>query len=510
MFLGNDVEYVEINQIGSVLQDAKLGQQREGSTPIIQGRDLSVPFLSIDDLSKKEIPQDISKVSLSQVGDILIQRIGQTPRALLVEENLAGIPVSDTVYIIRPNQDDRLRGRYLVEFFNSSAGQAKLSAYLRGAVIPTLSVAKLRKSKVPIPNQSIMEFIKDLQDVERALTSRVQKARALRGQLFSIENADKFNQQLQSLSVESQVLKQSIIQSDDINFQIRNYFPHVISFAYRSLDAIQNEAQLYKEQLRVAENIMVFLGSIGLALVIGAKAIQIPDPRGFNHQMLRDYWLGGISPGDWQDMASRSGAVLRSNEQHAVIASFANLWFKGRGSKQSQFGRILQELVNRKNDFKHDRGPQTNYEYAEATGILAQDLKICLQELAFFVQHPMRLVQDSDVDWRSGKTKLSTLVYVGDHPGLRQEKISVDESLPKDKLYLEINEGQLFPLYPLISVRYCTSCKARETYFIDRWESRDGKTILKSFERGHIHSNNDVARQVGADLDYWLQLAFQT
>jgi type I restriction enzyme M protein len=505
VFLGSDVQFVELNQIATVLPGTKLGQLKEGATPVIQGRDLTVPFLSVDDLTKKDIPQNLTKLSFSQAGDILIQRIGQTPRALLVEENLAGVLVSDTVYIVRPNQNDWLRGRYLVEFLNSNAGQAKLSAYIRGAVIPTLSIAKFRNLKVPIPNQSIMELIRDLQDVEKTLSSRVEKTRSLRSQLFSIDNPDRFNQQLRSLSVEAQVLKQSVIQSDDINFQIRNYFPHVISFAYRSLDAIQNEAQLYKEQLRVAENILAFLGSIGLALAIGTHIIQELDPKSFTYQMLRDYWQGGISPGDWQDLASRVGAILRTNEQYAAVNSYTNLWFKGRGSKQSQFGRLIQNLVNRKNDFKHDRGPQTDYEYTEAVRVLGQDLKSCLQEMAFFVQHPIRLVQDADIDWRSNKSILSTLVYVGDHPGLRQEKITLGSPLPKDKLYLELKDELLLPLYPLISANYCTSCKTRETYFIDRWESSDGRTILKSFERGHTHNNNEVARQIGVDMEYWLQ-----
>lgn len=124
------------------------------------------------------------------------------------------------------------------------------------------------------------------------------------------------------------------------------------------------------------------------------------------------------------------------------------------------------------------------------------------------MQHPMRLVQDFDIDWKTRQTVLSTLVYVGDHPGLRQENILVSNPLPKDKLYLELRLGQLSALYPLISAQYCASCKARETYFVDRWERSNGSTVLKSFERGHTHANDETSRRVGADIDHWLRTVF--
>lgn len=508
IFLGTDVEDIKIDQIGIVRQGTKLARGKGVNAPIIQGRDLSNPFLLVGNLTRKDIPANISEDYISRIGDILIQRIGETPKAILVEEDLSGIAISDTVYIIRPTEVDSLRDRYIVEYINSDVGQAQLLSGLRRQVIPTLNITVLRNFKVPIPNQSIIEFIKDLHDVESTLTLRLQKSKSLRSQLFSIEDVNSFNQQLQQLGVELQVLKQSLLQSDDINFQIRNYFPYVLSFAYRSLDAIQNEAQLYKEQLRVAENILAFLGSVGLALVVSTNKNQPVDLKEFNYQKLRNYWQGGISPGDWQDMASRSGAELRLVEQNVLIAAFISLWFKGRGTKQSQFARLLQELITKKNDFKHDRGPQAPNEYIEGTMALGQDLKACLQELALFVQHPMRFIEEADVDWRSRRAKLKTLVYVGDHPGLRRESISVSESLPKDKLYIEVNEGHLLPLYPLISVHYCSSCKTRETYFIDRWDPNDGKLVLKSFERGHTHSNNTIIQQVGDDLKYWIESFF--
>lgn len=508
IFLGSDVQRITLGQIASVMPGTNLGSLPKGNIPVLQGRDLNVSSLSIEDLSKKEVPPSPTKTVRAQVGDILIQRIGQKPQSLLVAEELDGVIVANTAYVIRFIERDDLRSRYLVEFLNSAAGQAKLSSAIGGAVIPTLRLSGLRELETPIPNQLVMELIKDLYTTETVLLDRADKARNLRKQLFSIETPDEFTDRLRSMSTEAQVLSQSLNQSGSTSFQIRNYYPFVIAYAYRFLEAITNETELYKEQLRVAENILAFLGSVGLALAVATRTLKEDEPKNFTKQMICDYWQNGISPGHWWDMASRSATILRSNDTFAAIRSFASIWFKGKGGKQSDFGNWTQNLVNRKNNFKHDRGPQTPQEYIQETKLLATELENCLKELAFFVQYPTRYVLETDIDWKTNQHTVNTLVYVGDHPGLRQERIPVMAPLPREKLYLEIKGNSLIPLYPLISVHYCDSCKIKETYVIDLWNPSEGRTIIKSFERGHTHSNDDIAKQIGTDLEHWLKDAF--
>jgi len=99
------------------------------------------------------------------------------------------------------------------------------------------------------------------------------------------------------------------------------------------LDSIQEETKLYKEQLRVAENLMAFLGSLGLMLGAWTDALTSSDVNGISSEQLRNYWQGGISPGDWIDIAIGTGKLLRGNQQHAAIVSFADIWFKGRGGE---------------------------------------------------------------------------------------------------------------------------------------------------------------------------------
>ena len=103
---------------------------------------------------------------------------------------------------------------------------------------------------------------------------------------------------------------------------------------------------------------------------------------------------------------------------------------------------------------------------------------------------------------------LDTLVYQGDHPGLRQEKNSYPVSLSKGKLYLELRSDTWVPLYPLMNVQYCPSCEIRETYFFDKWDGTETGAVLKSFERGHTHENDEESKKTASDLNYWLQSNF--
>jgi hypothetical protein len=508
--MGGNFRWNELSKIADVFQGTRLGRQPRGTgaTPAMQGRDLSITDLTVNDLAMVSVPSDLPNPVYSEVGDILIQRIGQRPHAFLVEDELKGVLVKDTVYVVRLHHKDPLTAQYLIEFLNSDIGQALLSTLVGGAVIPTLRLTDLRRLRLPIPEKAVIELINDLHEVEQALSDRINHTRNLRRRLFSIKDPEQVEGQLRTLSTEAQVLAASLMQVDDLDFQIRNFYPFPLAYAHRALNAITEPSQRYQEQLRVAENILAFLASIGLAFVAYMQALSTPEKSNLTENSLSDCWKGGISPGSWQDIAYHSGSSLRGNRAVAAVNSFASIWFRGSGRRASRFTELTQQIVRIKNDHKHDRGPKTPQEYKEAVRSMDKHLRQCLEPLAFFVQYPIRLVRRIDIDWRTGQCLLNTLVYAGDHPGLRQERAVLSEPLPCDKLYLELGTDQWMPLYPVISVEYCPSCKAHETYFIDRWDGSEQYVELKSFERGHTHQNNDTAKRVGSDLEHWLREHF--
>jgi hypothetical protein len=217
---------------------------------------------------------------------------------------------------------------------------------------------------------------------------------------------------------------------DDPGFQIRNFYPHMIAYPYRSLDPIRSNVHLlYKEQLRVAECLLAFLGSVGLALVAwtGVAAGAEMDLAA----KFREDWQSGASPGDWQQLGQRSARLLRSYMENTVATGFAALWFKGRGTQRSELSEKLDRLVRLKNDFKHDRWPRTPGEHREGNDEAGRLLTDCLQAISFFIQHPIRLVVDADVEWQTGRAELDTLRYVGDHPGLTPEHLQSPEPCPR-------------------------------------------------------------------------------
>lgn len=510
-FLGGDFVPCRLSDISEIMPGTHLTpQEREsGDTPVIQGRNLTIQGLKLDDLDRISIIEQTGRKVYVQSGDVLIQRIGNRPTAFLVPPELSGVLAVDTVHIIRLNDTHNKLGRYLTEFFNSEKGQTYLSTVLRGAVVPSLNLSELRKLIIPIPKDAVTNLLDFIHQAEQKLVERIRSARNLRSQLFAIEDAEKVNVHLQRLSIEAKVLDESIIQTDDLSFRVRNFYPYPLAYTYRTLDAIHNVAQLYTEQLRVAENLLAFLGSIGLSITAHLRKNFESTDNPLSSERLRSYWQNGVTPGHWRDIARHCASLLRNEQRFALAYSYGSGWFKGSGTKQSEFAKRLDELVERKNDFKHDRGPKNDYDYRVACDNLNSALTEIFHGLAFLVQYPIRQVQDLDQDWRSGQISIQTLVYTGDHPGLRQETVFYPSWLPKQHIYLELNYDNWVPLYPLISVQYCPDCKTSETYFLDFWNPDRNRTMLKSFERGHVHEKGGIAFQVSADMQHWLATTFK-
>jgi type I restriction enzyme M protein len=509
-FLGGSVRWKKLSELSEVLPGARLGGRpnAEGNTPVIQGRDLTTSGVRVDDLVKVAVKEDSRGQLYSEVNDILIQRIGIRPRAILVGSELAGVLVRDTVHVIRLREHLSHLSRYLVEFLNSDPGQVLLSLHIRGAGAPTLSLRDLRELSIPVPDDEVVQLINDVHGVEQGLIDRVSKAREIRQRLFGIDDPEQVNLQLQTLNTEARVLAESLVQVDDLDFQIRNFYPYPLAYAYRTLTAIQNPALLYQEQLRVAENVLAFLGTVGASLAAHVGAISRSRGDGLTTSDLKDFWRGGISPGDWQELGRRSAAAMRGAHDHPAIDAFASLWFQGRGTKESNFAKATKALVAFKNDHKHDRGPRTPQAFERTGRELQETIDMVLKQLSVFIQYQIRLVQDLDVDWQTSKAVLSTLLYAGDHPGLRQEQVTGPSLLSKHKLYMVLSEDLWVPLYPLMSVHDCPVCNNRETYSIDRWDGLDKLPVLKSFEQPHQFNELDARNRVGADLRHLMTAQF--
>lgn len=280
------------------------------------------------------------------------------------------------------------------------------------------------------------------------------------------------------------VVPPDILSKDELEYRISSSYPFPLAFGFRSLASIVDHRDLYREQLRVAENMLAFLSSVSLALLREEdrkKAAVNP----------RDYWLTGISPGDWKDIVGRCSKVFADYEDDSLALNIKELNI--RSEKKEGFGANVAALIKVKNDYKHDRGPVVLEDIAEASREAQERLKRCMAVLEFLTAYPIRQVEDFDIARRGGGVTLKCLRYTGDHPSFPQEEVFFDRALPRGDLFLDLGQRGWAPLFPFVTTMTCSHCKVRETYFIDAWDTRRNIARLKSFERGHTATSTEVS-----------------
>ncbi len=254
------------------------------------------------------------------------------------------------------------------------------------------------------------------------------------------------------------------------------------------LESFWDPRDRYLEQLRHAENMLAYLGSVSLALLNKEdyERAQID---------LRIPWQGGISFGAWKLIVTRCAKAFQSYRDHPLAYSIHRLKI---GTENKGFGADVAALIQARNNFHHGRGPLTEEEIAQASDEAQERLRRCMEAVSFLADYPIRLVQDFDVDRRGGAFVLKCLRLMGDGPGFRQEKVDHPEALPRGDLFLELGDQRWVPLYPFVIASNCPHCRYRETYFVDRWNDRKNVVLMKSFERGHTEEKADISEALTA------------
>ncbi len=273
--------------------------------------------------------------------------------------------------------------------------------------------------------------------------------------------------------------------------KIGKYYHYPLAYGYSLLETFTNSADRYREQLRVAENLLAFLGSLSVALLDKDQIRQLDQ--GLGRSALTS-WQGGISPGHWLDLMIHALNQLADVENEPLYQGLVRLDVK---KDKRGFGKILRDLIKAKNDFKHDRGPSIHSEYKEQGEFIDGHLRKAYEYLSFLPEHPMRLVQEINPRRRSEESDVIFLKCMGNHPGFATEVGVHSQRLRKGDLYIELAPGRLSPLYPFIHATTCRQCKAREFFFIDR-VTQKGAAGLKSFDRGHTEEDEDIGRELQA------------
>lgn len=269
-------------------------------------------------------------------------------------------------------------------------------------------------------------------------------------------------------------------------------FPFPLAYSYSMLQSITEPTRLYLEQLRLAESVLAFLGSMALS-ALGDDQLA-PLQAKFDGNVL-GCWQGGISLGRWLDIALH-GAELLSGTSHPFAQPLAGLELH---KDRRGAGRLLRELISAKNNQKHDRGPKVEADFEEQSRVLGRTLAQLFAELIFLKDIQLRLVRDVNPHRRELKADVVFLNCRGAHPGFTAEKTVCTQSVRKGDLYLQTADGTLTPLYPFVQHKLNPQSKAHEFYFIDRLDQKKtGNCVagLKSFETGSAQPDDDA----GAEL----------
>ena len=170
-----------------------------------------------------------------------------------------------------------------------------------------LNARGLGSVPVPIVDKTLALDLRQIGVLEATLRKTADELNTQRRSLFDAKNQARFNESVQGLLRKGELLSRSVIRASELEFQVANFYPFPIAYGYRLLASITNPTDLYKEQLRIGENILAFLASVAMSLVQ-------PSDRASVELDVSAIWDGGASPGHWREIIGKCSKVLESTE----------------------------------------------------------------------------------------------------------------------------------------------------------------------------------------------------
>ena len=192
----------------------------------------------------------------------------------------------------------------------------------------------------------------------------------------------------------------------------------------------------------------------------------------------------------WKDIVGRCSKVFAGYKDNPLAAAIQRLKIR---TENKGFGQDIVRLIQAKNDYKHDRGPFGMEAIQSTSDEVGERLRRCMEALVFFIDYPMRQVEEIDADRSGDSVSLKCVRYMGDYPNLPREELVLHERPHGGDPFLDLGDENWVSLYPFIMPTTCSDCNIRETYFIDSWDRRRNTARMKSFERGHTISKPEVS-----------------
>jgi hypothetical protein len=439
----------------------------------VRGADLSQPSLSRADLVRLRLADAVPEERFAKSGDILIQRVAASPKHRIVDTDLDGCVVGDSLLILRPqrpNVDVQIVSQYL-HSAEATEALARTAFSLHGHIRITAQI--LSQLVVLIPPPALRDELVKSADIEGRIRSMMDLLLQKRAGLFSSSSPSQFQEHLTQFRAVREVVSSSLIQADDLTYRLRNFYPLPLAYPYRLLQAEYKPDTFLPELYRNAEGLVAFLAAIVMALAP-------PLPKHASNAVTKAWGGNGASFGDWLSIIQHITPLL-DDTRGSLHRIMKHLW--GTEETPTTLRRSFHWLKTRRDKLHHKSRDEVREKVLPAA---RRHFEVCLEQAEFLLQHPLRLVLDFDaVRGGTDSVRATCLDYSGDHPGCRKVDEQYSGVPKKNDLYVLQDGKEWISLFPFISIHCCPRCGARETFFVDRWKGAEKALQLKCFERGH-------------------------
>ena len=495
-------DWRKLGLIAEVIQGTRgLSRLSSGNMEIIRGENINQLRNATESLRKINTSElSNHQLKTTMPNDLLIKRLGDRAATYMVKSGDPERVVDETVFILRFDSVEPLQIQFIAEFLNSERGSSHISSFCRSTTVQTLTKSILSEIDVPLADEPLQYLVHELGLANEVLSREVKKANHLHEQIY---NGLGFKQALDNFDETRYALKaleSALSNKDKVSFKVSNNYPFTIAYAYRNLYVEREWSAVYERQMKFGELVLSFLVGVGLALLTDHEK-ENPSILNVISRKFFDSLQGGISPGHWRALLHDICSELRKISSCPLASEFAAMWFKGRGSKLSDFALASEkEFVRKLNSKKHHRGP----EGAEASKIAANEQRKIIDELLLeieFISQWQFFINDNiRVHKRTNRFICSVSHLKGDHPCFEQAEIDAFQALSDNEIYV-IYQSKIVCLSPFLVSKFNPDTKRNEIYSLDSLGSSN-MYKFKSFDSGHTMVAD---QELKLSLDEWFE-----
>jgi hypothetical protein len=271
---------------------------------------------------------------------------------------------------------------------------------------------------------------------------------------------------------------------------ISERYPFPLAFSLRTFETEPG----YPKKLHCAENVLAYLGTLGIALARDA-GLSLSSEDGLGKH-LKGCWSRGVSAGHWVRILRETARSLRASDGPGRLPEFPSVYWRRSGG-ESGLGKVLKDIPRIRNDFHHSRTSPNEYE--EAGAELHEKLMTLYAGLRFLATYPLWYVTDCAKRRGSPLWQVTYKLCAGDNAQFRTLDAEVAEYLYRDSVYLK-TPGHLVDLTPWIVMRTCPKCGSQAMFFVEKIDPKDEEVTYKSFNRGHIDQTDQYWAETSSQL----------